>query len=76
MKPVPEMYSKENIKRLTDMHIRRYEGRIKSGSPAVNVAECQVYLGLWKSIAAKDYEWLKLDSHEKGEVGDALADEV
>ncbi len=76
MKPLPEMYQKENIKRLTDMHIRRYEGRIASGSKVVNLTECQAYLDIWKSIAAKDYEWLKLDSREKGEVGDAIDDEV
>lgn len=83
MKPVPEQYSVEVVKYLTDLHILRFTNRIvvKKNSPdspygkATNLAECERYLALWKSIEEKKYEWLKLDSTEKNEVMEALDDE-
>lgn len=63
----------EVIERLRQQHIRRYEQRLASGHPAVNVAQTQVLLDTWRGMAGKS--WLVLSEPEEGEVVDALVDE-
>lgn len=72
----------ENVKRLTEMHIRRYEERViigkdprAPGHKLINLDQCEAYLALWKGIEAKGYDWAKMDTDEKNEVIDAIQDE-
>lgn len=63
----------ELIERLRARHIRMYERRLESGSPAVIVSETQALLVLWRGMAGKS--WLLLSEAEEREVVDALAAE-
>jgi hypothetical protein len=83
MSPLDPRFSPENIKRLVDLHVKRFTNRIEVGKKdieakrvsAINVPECEVWLDLWKGIEAKGYEWTKMDVNEKNEVTDAVRDE-
>jgi hypothetical protein len=71
--------TKPQIKRLTERHIQRYSNFLKDAETKtkhdVNVPETTYYLGIWKSIALKDYEPGLLDATERREVCEAYLDE-
>lgn len=67
--------SEENIKRLADIHIRRFSNRIELGNrgePYIRVNECEHYLTIWKSIQEKKYSWDSLSEQERNEIEDAI----
>jgi hypothetical protein len=67
------------VKALADEHIGMYEARLfkaKNGAKNIRVDECQSYLGIWRSIAAKvtQESWrLRLTKQEVNEIRDAIA---
>lgn len=63
----------EVVEELRQRHIRRYEQRLTSGHPAVNVEQTQALLDIWRGMEGKG--WLFLTEAEEGEVVDALVDE-
>lgn len=68
----------ETIKRLHAQHVERYSKRIeaaKRGSQHVRVTECEYYLGLWKGMAAKEFNLDRFSQAERMELYDALDDE-
>lgn len=70
-----EKFGQGNIKRLTDDHVKMYEGRVeqgKAGNPAIRLAECHRLLALWLSIREKEHDWDKLSPEEAEEVLEAL----
>ena len=68
--------SKWNIERLCGIHITRYQDRVRAGmlnpDAPVNVAECLMYLDIWRSIRKKGFEWGALNEDECREVRDAI----
>jgi hypothetical protein len=71
----PADLSKENIKRLTDIHLLRYRTMLEAaacGATHLRVDELQHYLEIWKVIALADYDWGKLERKHQQEIYDAI----
>lgn len=69
---------KDVVARFTSLEITRFTTRVERAEQGIrgyNIEECRRYLGIWKSIQAKDYDWEKLTAVERAEVLDALDDD-
>lgn len=61
------------VERVAELHVRLYTTRVeraKAGSQGFNLAECEKYLRIWKSIVAK--KGSNLNEEEVGEIVDAF----
>ena len=64
----------DQVRFLADKHVRMYAARIeagKRGSKQVNIADCERYLAIWRSIAEKGMG-PKLTQEELHELWDAV----
>lgn len=69
--------SVENIERLSQIHLNRYESRIQAalrGEPGYRASELHGLLQLWKEVRRKGYHFELLSEEAKAEVSDALWD--
>jgi hypothetical protein len=75
VKPTP---TAARVEDLTARHIHRYEiflSRARAGDPGYRESELVALLAIWRGVAAKGYQWKKLNKAEKDEVWDAMMDE-
>lgn len=62
----------ENVKRLTEQHLKMYDSRLTSGSKMVNIKETKHLLDIWTAIKEKGYDYNELTEAEQNEILDAL----
>ena len=70
--------TKENLQRLTDMHLRRYSNRLraaKAGVRGYRQDELQHLITLWEEVRHMDHDFSKLSKPAVYEVLDAIQDE-
>ncbi len=67
----------ENVQRLTDKHITRYERRLEAArnpnsKASYNVPELFKLLRLWSGVREKNHIWVELTCCERTEVMEAI----
>jgi hypothetical protein len=73
-----EKLNDRQVRALADAHVSRYENllfKAKQGAKGIRADECQVFLGIWRSIAKKLEQgtWrLRLTRQEINEIKDAI----
>ena len=64
-------HSPENLRRLTRIHIKRYEDRRGWGN--ANPAELSRLVAVWMGVEAENYVYENLSDEAKAEISDAIA---
>lgn len=67
-------FSRANLDRLAEVHIRRYANRVTAGqlgSREVNLTECRAYLEIWRKVKANP-DFTTLPKECQREVVDAI----
>lgn len=73
-----EKLNDRQVRALADAHTSRYENllrKAKEGAKGIRAEECQVFLGIWRSIAKKleQGNWrIRLTKQEVNEIRDAI----
>lgn len=75
----PRDTSLEHLEQLTEIHLRRYGGRLdaaRRGEANYRPKELEHLIALWREVAVKGYRYEELTELARNEVDDALWDEV
>lgn len=70
-----EQTSEANLKRLADIHLRRYRGMLRralAGDSGLRIGELKHLVAIWEGVELKGYRWNFLAPEERNEVYDAV----